>query len=130
MSKKQKFTEEYEVRASPKMLYPYLNSASGLSLWFADDVKVNPDKVLLIEWEGEIHKGKITAQKLNSYVKLEFLPKPGDTDPSYIEFKLDTNDLTQTTFLKVIDYSDMADEEEFHDLWDYLVIKLKEIVGG
>ncbi|HYG40624.1 MAG TPA: START-like domain-containing protein [Cytophagales bacterium] len=130
MSKKQKFEEEYELRASPKMLYPYLNSASGLSVWFADDVKVTPDKVFLIEWEGEIHKAKITAQKLNSFVRLEFLPKPEDTDPSYIEFKIDTNDLTQTTFLKVADYSDMVDDEEFHDLWDFLVLKLKEIVGG
>jgi uncharacterized protein YndB with AHSA1/START domain len=132
MSKKQKFAGEYEVKSSPKTLFPYLNTAGGLSLWFADDVKITPEKVFIIDWEGETHKAKIAAQKINSYVKLEFIPKPGDTDPnlSFIEFKLDTNELTQSTFLKIVDFTNITDSEEFYDLWDNLIEKLKEIVGG
>ena len=40
------------------------------------------------------------------------------------------DELTQTTFLKVTDYSDFDDLEELKDLWDGLVEKLKEVVGG
>jgi uncharacterized protein YndB with AHSA1/START domain len=132
MSTKQKFVGEYEVRSSPKTLFPYLNTAGGLSHWFADDVKITPEKVFIIDWEGELHRAKISAQKINSYVKLEFLPKPGELDqePSFIEFKLDTNELTQSTYLKVSDFTNLTDLEEFNDLWDNLVDKLKEIVGG
>ena len=74
MSTKLKFNGEYEVRSSPKTMFPYLNTAGGLSLWFADDVKITPE-VFIIDWEGEIHKAKISAQKINSYVKLEFFAK-------------------------------------------------------
>lgn len=44
MSKKS-FQAEFEINASKKMLFPYLNSASGLSQWFADDVTINEDKI-------------------------------------------------------------------------------------
>jgi len=43
--------------------------------------------------------------------------------------------LTQTLFLKIIDYSDGYysdgyDDEELEAIWEGLVGKLKEIVGG
>ena len=38
---KQKFVGEYPINASRKMLFPYMSTASGLSLWFADDVNIN-----------------------------------------------------------------------------------------
>jgi hypothetical protein len=40
------------------------------------------------------------------------------------------NELTQTVFLKVLDYSDVADNDELYDLWEGLVENLKETVGG
>ena len=36
---KKLFTDDFEIHASIKMLYPYIQTASGLSEWFADDVK-------------------------------------------------------------------------------------------
>ncbi|MGB0194868.1 MAG: START-like domain-containing protein, partial [Schleiferiaceae bacterium] len=35
---KVKFELEFPLRASPKMLFPFLSSPSGLSEWFCDDV--------------------------------------------------------------------------------------------
>ena len=43
-SKKKLFTADYEIHASIKMLYPYIQTASGLSEWFADDVTINNNK--------------------------------------------------------------------------------------
>jgi uncharacterized protein YndB with AHSA1/START domain len=133
MKKKHKYVAEYEIRASAKMIYPYLNTASGLSQWFAEDVNIkNDEKVYHFIWEGENHFAKLTAQRTNAHVKFEFLPENAvdEKDPSYIEFKIDTNELTQSVYLKIIDYSDMEDEEELKDLWDNLIDALKEIVGG
>jgi uncharacterized protein YndB with AHSA1/START domain len=135
--KKYKFTGEYEINASPKMLFPYLNTAAGLSQWFADNVNINEDKTYNFIWDGEDHKAKIASQRTNTYVKFEFLedvasngsPENGH-DPSFIEFKIDTNELTQSVFLKITDYSDTADEEEMEEIWDNLVHSLKEIIGG
>jgi hypothetical protein len=74
----------------------------------------------------------MTAQRLNRYVKFEFVTDdklPAD-DPSYIEFKLDMNELTQSSFLKITDYSDTEDAEDLRELWTYMVSNLREIVGG
>ncbi len=47
-----------------------------------------------------------------------------------MEFRLEENELTQTLFLKVIDYSDAYDDEEQETIWEGLINKLKEIIGG
>lgn len=134
---KYKFQTEFEINASKKMLYPYLNSASGLSQWFAEDVTINEDKVFNFQWDGEDHKAKIAAQRTNHFIKFEFISENGNTspdaideDPSYIELKLDMNELTQSVFLTIVDYSDSDDFEELQDVWESLVYNLKEIVGG
>ena len=119
------------INASKKMLFPYLNTASGLAQWFADDVNVNEDKVYNFIWDGEDHKARLVAHRSNSYVKFEFLSKDGDeNDRAFFEFKLDQNELTQSVFLRITDYSENNDAEELEDMWENLVIALKETVGG
>ena len=127
-----KFTAEFELRASSKMIFPYLNTPSGLAQWFADDVQVDEDKIYSFIWDNQNHKAKLAAQKLNHYVKFEFLPDPAEEtneDHPYIELRLDSNELTGTTFMKVIDYS-AEDEEELFDIWENIVHTLRETVGG
>ena len=124
------YTGEFEFRASKRMLYPYLATASGLSQWFADDVNIDEDKVLTVIWDGEENKAKIAAQRTNSLVRIEFLPKEDDEDPNFVEFKLEVNELTQAVFIRVTDYSEMEDEQELAELWENLMHNLKEIVGG
>ncbi|MBS1979439.1 MAG: ATPase [Bacteroidetes bacterium] len=132
MSDKQLFTTDYELHASVKMLYPYIQTASGLAEWFADDVRISPEKVFTFVWDNESHKAKLTSQRANHYVHFEYLPESEEDkgDPSYFELTLEVNELTQMTFLRVADYSDFTDQEELQDLWDGLVEKLKLVVGG
>ncbi|MCX2744339.1 START-like domain-containing protein [Mangrovivirga sp. M17] len=125
---KNTFTTDFEINASPKMLYPYLNTAGGLAQWFADDVSLDGDKNFLFSWDGEENKAKLTGQRSNIYVKYEFLDE--DEEPSYIEFKLEVNELTQATFLVITDHSSNFDNEELFEMWEQMVGALKEIVGG
>lgn len=127
------FTADFEINASKKMLYPYLSTASGLSQWFADDVNINEDKVFNFIWDGEDHKAKMVSHRSNSYVKFEFIPDSPDVDEediAYFELRLEENELTQSVFIKVTDYSEMDDKDELYDLWQGLVDNLKETVGG
>lgn len=126
------FTADYEIHASIKMLYPYLQTASGLSEWFADDVTISPEKVFTFVWDSEAHKAIMTSHRVNHFVKFEYLPESeeDEKDPSHFELRLEINELTQTTFLKIIDYSDFDDQEELQDLWDGLIENLKKVVGG
>lgn len=125
---KRKLVHEYEINASKKMLYPYFNSASGLAQWFADDVNINEDNVYNFIWEDLDHKAKLAGHRTNNFVKFEFLDD--DDDPSFVEFRLEENELTQSVFIKIIEYSDFEDEDEQRDVWDNLLYSLKETVGG
>ncbi|MCE7994294.1 MAG: ATPase [Roseivirga sp.] len=129
---KKKFITEFEVNASSKMLFPYLSTASGLAQWFADDVNINEDKVFSFHWDGEDHKAKKAGQRTNHHVKFEFLPETeeDEDDPAFIELKLNVNELTQSVFLQITDYSDLDDPEEQQDLWENIVYSLKELIGG
>ncbi|OEK01027.1 ATPase [Roseivirga sp. 4D4] len=129
---KNKFITEFEINASQKMLFPYLSTASGLAQWFADDVNINEDKVYSFLWDGEDHRAIKAAQRANVSVKFEFLPETDEDkdDPNYIELKLNVNELTQSVFIQITDYSDLDDPEEQQDLWENIVYSLKQIIGG
>lgn len=129
---KSNYQVEFEINASRKMLYPYIYTASGLSLWIADDVTVNEDKVFNFIWDNEDHKARMVSHRVNHFVKFEYLPETDEDkdDPAYFELRIEINELTQTVFLHITDYIDFDDEEEWHDLWDGMMHNLKEIVGG
>ena len=117
------------------MLFPYINTPSGLSQWFADDVIVNEDKVYTFSWDDEQMQARLAAQRLNKFVKFEFIDgteETADTAPAYpaIEIRLEENELTNTVYLSVNDSVTADDEEEFRALWNQMTDSLREIVGG
>jgi uncharacterized protein YndB with AHSA1/START domain len=133
MAKKRLFTSDYEIHASVKMLYPYIQTAGGLAEWFADDVRINNiNKTFKFLWDHEEHIAKQVAFRTNHFARYEFLPEGPDDekDPSYLEFRLEFNELTQSVYLKIFDYSDFDDQNELQDLWDGLVDNLRKTVGG
>lgn len=128
---KYKFVQEFELRASPKVLFPYISTASGLQQWFASRVNTKEDHTLDFIWDGESHYARVSSLRLNKSVRFDFLNTgEGDRDLNYVEFKLDVSELTQSTYLKVADYSSNADVEDLQSLWEGLIDNLKEIVGS
>ncbi len=125
-----RFEGDFETKASKKMLYPYISTASGLSQWFADDVNINEDKEYNFIYDDEDHRAKMTSHRVNQFVKFEFIQEGDDDDPSFVEIHLDENEITQSVYIKVIDYSDYEDDQEQFELWQDLVGSLKEILGG
>lgn len=125
---KNKYVGEFEFNASKKMLYPYFSTASGLAQWFADDVNINnEDKVYTFIWDGDETKARLTSNRTNHHVRFDVVDD--DDDNNYFEFKIDMNELTQSVYVRITDYSDM-DDEEANELWESLIHDLKEIVGG
>ncbi|MFT4033734.1 MAG: START-like domain-containing protein [Siphonobacter sp.] len=125
---KYKFTTEYELKASPKMLFPYISTASGLQQWFASKVNVGSNQTMQFEWDGENYNARVVGLRQNKSVKFDFISD--EEDHNYLEFRLEQSDLTNSTFLKITDYSSNEDEEDLRALWDGLMDSLKEVVGG
>lgn len=127
-----KFVQEYPINASPKMIYPYLSTASGLAQWFCEDVRVNEDKIYNFIWDDKSHFAEMSSHRLNRSVRFVFLDsqKKHVPDPSYIDFCIETGELTQEQYLRVTDYSNDGDNDQLLELWDNLVQNLREIIGG
>jgi hypothetical protein len=138
---KVKFENEYEMRASHKILLPYLNTPSGLAQWFADDVTIDEDRIYSFFWDGEVHKARLAGKKTDNFVRFEYLPAgeegagkeqalPEHEEAAYVEFSLEKSEITQSVFLRVVDFTDEEDEEELYELWDGMIATLRETVGG
>ena len=76
---KARFVAEFPVNASPKILFPYLATASGLTQWFCDDVRYVEGQRLNFIWDHEDHYAEISGQRLNRAVRFVFLDEHPDS---------------------------------------------------
>ncbi|TAE12969.1 MAG: ATPase [Bacteroidetes bacterium] len=129
---KYKYIEEFEVNSSPRILFPYLQNPASLSEWFADKVTQDTDKVLNFVWDNSDHFARMVINRQNKCVRYEFLSndKQDVTDPSFIEFKIQQSELTNGTFLKITDYSEMTNPKELKALWHELIRQLLDVMGA
>jgi uncharacterized protein YndB with AHSA1/START domain len=129
---KDQFVADYQLNASKKIVFSYLSTASGLEDWFADEVRINEDKNYIFYFDGQDHYARLVVVKANLHVRWEFFdPKfPLEHSDSFIEFKLDETELTQSLFLKVTDQTNQYEADELEAIWDGMIAKLKETIGG
>jgi uncharacterized protein YndB with AHSA1/START domain len=128
---KNKFILEIEIKASPKVIFPYISTASGLQQWFCEKAILNGPQLIDLMWDGDSHPARIATQRLNKSIKYDFIPTdPENKDHNYLEFRIETSELTQATYLKVIDYSENQDNQELTEIWEEFIYKLKVILGS
>jgi uncharacterized protein YndB with AHSA1/START domain len=126
MSEKKKFSLEYEIKSSPKILYSFLSEPNGLSQWFADDVRYR-DQVFTFVWDGEEHKAKQVSIKENKLVKFRFL----DDDPTcYFEMEILQDELTNDVALSITDFAPEDLMEERKLIWDNQIEYLISVLGA
>jgi len=125
MTDKIKIQLEYVVNCSPKVLFSYLSTASGLNEWFADDVKVKGKKYTFI-WEDSEQSTEMTLHKENKLVRFSL----EEDKESYFEFRITQDELTGDVSLIVIDFAEDNDYQETKGLWDTQISDLKHILGS
>ena len=113
-------------------MFPYLSTAGSLAQWFCDDVKLTPDHLFNFIWDGESHFASVAQQRPNRSIRFVYLSPQRQPveDPGYLDFTLETSEITQEQYLRVTDYSEESDQEELQDMWEGLVQTLRELVGG
>ena len=67
MAGKVKYEVEFVIKASPKLLFNYLSTPSGLSNWFAENVNLRGDIYTFI-WDGTEEKAKLVSKKDNQFI--------------------------------------------------------------
>lgn len=126
MTEKIKINLEYVINCSLKVLFNRLSTASGLTEWFADDVKVKGKKYTFI-WEGSEQTAEMTLRKENRLVRFSWIDDEEDT---YFEFKITQDELTGDVSLIVVDFADEGEQKESEGLWDTQISDLKHVLGS
>lgn len=126
MTDKIKIQLEYVINCSPRVLYNRLSTASGLSEWFADDVRIK-GKQFTFMWEGSSQTAEMTLHKENKLVRFNWLEEEEDT---YFEFRINRDELTNDVSLIVVDYTDEDEKGDTEELWNSQISELKHILGS
>ncbi|MEO8886519.1 MAG: START-like domain-containing protein [Mucilaginibacter sp.] len=126
MSEKKKFTIEYEIKSSPRILYTFLNEPNGLTQWFADDVSVR-DQIYTFTWDGEQQTAKLVAIKENKLVRFKWI----DDEPQcYFEMEIIQDELTNDVALSITDFATDETLAERHSIWDNQIRYLISVLGA
>lgn len=128
MAEKSKLQLEYLINCSPKVLYNRLSTASGLTEWFADDVRVKGNMFTFV-WENAGQVAEKKNQKENKMVRYEWVDND-DKDENYFEFAITQDDLTNDVSLIVTDFVDEDEKQASKELWDTQITKLKHLLGS
>ena len=86
MSDSIKYNLEFQINSSVNVLYNRLSNASGLAVWFADDVIIK-DKIYSFFWDGQKQDAKLLNRKGNQFIRFKWLDDEDDiiyTARSYI----------------------------------------------
>ena len=126
MADKKKFTLEYEVKSSPRILYSFISEPNGLSQWFADDVNFR-DQVYTFTWDDETQKAKLVSIKENKLVKFKWLD---DESQCYFEMEIVQDELTNDVALSITDFSTDELLAEKKLIWDNQIDYLISVLGA
>jgi uncharacterized protein YndB with AHSA1/START domain len=128
MAEKSKLQLEYLINCSPKVLYNRLSTASGLSEWFADDVRVKGNLFTFV-WENTDMIAEKKNHKENKMVRYEWTDND-DKDENYFEFIIAQDDLTNDVSLLITDFTEEDERQSTTDLWNTQITKLKHLLGS
>jgi|TARA_B110000305_G_C19196220_1_gene518967 uncharacterized protein YndB with AHSA1/START domain len=127
MEEKIKIVMEFPIHASPKMLYQYFGTSSGLSEWFADNVN-SRGEIFTFIWDGSEEKAKVLSKKSDLKIRFKWLESEGDD--SYFEFRIEVDELTKDVSLMITDFSEKDEVEDSKMFWDNQIEELKHRIGA
>ncbi len=125
MTEKTKFHLEYEIKSSPRILYPFLVEPSALSQWFANDVTYK-ESYYDFTWDDEVRTAKLVASRENKYVKYKWV----DDEESFFEMEIVTDELTNDVALSITDVTSDDNLQIRKMIWDNQIETLQQVIGA
>lgn len=126
MNDKVKFEIEFVIQSSPKLLFQYISTPSGLSEWFADNVN-SRGEIFRFIWDGAEEEAKLLKRKNDEFVRFAWAE---EEDNSFFELKIIVDDITSDVSLFITDFAEEDEVEEAKMLWQNQVSSLKQVLGS
>jgi hypothetical protein len=123
---RESFQLEFVLKCSPLILWEFLTTTSGLANWFADSVDED-DGVFTFEWSGSREQARVIESVEAELFRMRWLDGPPD---EYIEFRIESSEVTRDTILFVTDFADSDELEDQRILWESQVATLASRIGG
>ena len=111
MEEKVKFEIEFPIQASPSLLYQYMSSPSGMSEWFADNVK-------------------LLGKKSDERIKFRWMDDVEDENLYFFELRIVVDEITKDVSLIVTDFAEEDEIDEGKMFWENQIAELKHIIGS
>jgi len=124
---KEKYELEFPIHASPKLLFQYISTPSGMSEWYADNVNSRGEMYTFI-WDGSEEQAKMLTKKSDERIRFQWTEDEGED--YYFELRIQVDDITKDVSLMVTDFADEDDLEEGKMLWDNQISDLKKVLGS
>lgn len=122
-----KFTLEFSVKTSPKLLFTLISTTEGLARWFADRVKAK-DNVFFFEWEGSSQSARLTEAREPEYVRFEWLDD--FHEGFFMEMQIEYQPVSGEVALIVSDYSEASDMEFSQMWWSTQIARLQRLFNS
>ncbi len=129
MAGKTKLQLEYPMNCSPKVLFNRLSTASGLTEWFADDVRVKGN-IFTFVWGDSDQVAEKKNHKENKNVRYEWIDDDLEREEAYFEFVITQDDLTNDVSLLIVDFADEDEAKQTAELWNSQILKLRQLLGS
>ena len=125
-----KYQLEFIINTSPKILYNFLVTPSGISEWFSDDVNIRND-IYTFFWDGEQTKAKLITKRKEEYAKFQWVDEDNNAENEdvFFEFRIEVDNLTNETALLVTDFAEEDELDSAEKLWESQIAELKHILG-
>ncbi len=123
----QKFTLEFPIKASPKVLFTLVGTGEGLARWFADKVSVKED-LYLFQWEGSEQSAKLLERKESEFILFEWAD---DFHQGYnLEIRITHEPVSGESALIITDYAEASDVEFTERWWNNQVGRLQRLFNS
>lgn len=128
IKKKSKYSIEFEIKSSPKILYNYLSNASSLEEWFADKVTVRDGDYIFL-WDGDEQRANVVSKKENQTIRYNWVAD-AKKDDAYFQFEIQQDEITGDVALIITDFAYDDEKEANILLWNSQIHNLMHIIGS
>ena len=126
--KSNKYSIEFEIKSSPKILYNYLSNASSLEEWFADKVTIREGD-FIFHWDGTEQRAHIVSKKDNQLIRYKWVTDD-KKDESFFQFEIIQDEITGDVALIITDFAEESEKEANSLLWSSQIHTLMHIIGS
>ena len=127
MSALEKFSLEFHIETTPRLLYTLISTPEGLTRWFAHTILLE-EGIFLFKWEGNEQAVRLVQAKDHEFVIYQWLEDYHKDQ--LLELRIETDPETEGITLVISDVAEISDVDFSKRLWNAQVGQLQRLFNA